>query len=224
MQERLTRLESRLTRVEDRLTKQEKFYGGYAPPPPNSKEMIGFTWTYVDTHEVTEELVDNVLALYLGKNVASFTSYIESLAPFSLYLLGEGGSVASIFAAVVLKDHAFGTHIKLSIHKNRHYISEIAKLYLKLFASSERCYFAELSGPLEVAVRKNGVDNICDASVIQRVCGVRREAILNSEDDPRRQEHLMSDASPCPLGSYLVSATGKRLALYGRVCETTPTL
>lgn len=224
MLERVEKIESRLKKVENALQERnfpdtpshyENRLGEASRKTKGDKDALQntphLTWVFVEPHEITNDLVLNILQLYVGKNFASFESYIRGQAPFFVHLLGNGGNVSEIYAAIIVKNHSCGKkQIKLCIHKNRQFLGEIVEKYVSLLQNG---HFAELSGALEVEIR-NRTENVKDVSVITSVAQVSPSSIFG-ENDARRKIHTLPDGTDSPSGSYIVASTGKRLAMYG---------
>jgi len=226
MLERVEKIESRLEKVENALQERNfpttlphhgKDRSGEAPKKTKTLQILEsaprLTWIFVEPHEITNDLVLNILQLYVGKNFSSFESYIYGQAPFFVHLLADGGNVSDdINAAIIVKNHSCGKRqIKLCIHKNRQFLSEIVEKYVSLLQNGQ--HFAELSGALEVEIKKR-TENVKDVRVITSVAQVSPSAIFG-ENDARRKIYTLSDGTDSPSGSYIVASTGKRLALYG---------
>ena len=210
MEERLQSVEERLNKIEKRFAKKDEDAKVVAIRGSNSPNL----WAFVHAKEVNDDLVNSLLALYIGKNFMGFREFLLSQLPFAVYLLGNGNDVCSPLAAIIVRTTEHGHQLKLSIHSSRTLVSVVAGKYVELLRQECDTFYCELgSSSLETIVR-SCVDNVKDVEVVSHVANVPKSRIIVDEDDGRRAFHSTGDGSPAPLGSFL-TLTNKRLALFG---------
>ena len=171
-------------------------------------------WVFVDEHEVNENLIQSLLSLYVVKNIIGYEEFLRSLFPASLHLLAIGDDLSNPVAAIVVKRHPCGKHLKIAIHASRALVPAVAEKYIELLLDPLDIHFCELgNGQLETEIRKH-INNVGDIDVVSFISQIGRSRIIQYDEDPRRKLYPLHDGSPCPIFSYLTSSN-KRLALYG---------
>ena len=211
MEERLQSVEERLNKIEKRFAKKDEDAKVVAIRGSSNSSNW---WAFGDAKEVNDDLVNSVLALYIGKNFMGFREFLLSQSPFAVYLLGNGNDVCSPLAAIIVRTTEHGHQLKLSIHSSRTLVSVVAEKYVELLRKECATFSCELgSSSLETIVR-GCVDNVKDVEVVSHVANVPKSRIIIDEEDGRRAFHSTGDGSPAPLGSFL-TLTNKRLALFG---------
>ena len=195
--------------IERRLAELEKLI---IPRRQETIDVDSLVWLYVSEHEVNDALIESILSLYSGRNTNAYEEFFRSLFPASVYILVADTNRAPL-AAIVVRVHPCGKHIKLEIHSSKQIASAVAKKYIELL-QSEEVHFCELgNSQIEMQIRED-IDNIRDPKLISFLSQIGRSKILSDLDDPRRISFCLPNGSPAPLGSYLTNSN-KRLCLYG---------
>ncbi len=184
--------------------------------PISNVESQGLYWIHVSSNEINDAIIEAITSMYIGRNFEGFRDHVHGQFPASVMLLGENGDVSRPVAAIIIKKHPCGWHIKLNVHKYRSLVhSHIMPKYIELLSDTSNHYFTEISsGVLEEGLRNNGISNISDPSVIAFIAQVGQTRIISEESDQRCRMHPLSNGDPCPVGSY-ITQSGKRMALYG---------
>ncbi len=206
-------MEDRVQSIESRVRVLENMVFNSSKAPNNYAVLENLKWIFVDFREVTDDIVDMIINLYLGRNFEGFKEHILTQFPASLYLLCESGNVNLLHAAIIVKSHPCGQQIKLNVVKNKVLVSShISKKYHQLL-SCKRHFFCELgSGVLQSELRKMGLVNETNVRVITFVSQVGIGRIIRNEDDLKKR----CSNGPCELniGSYFTNS-GKVMNLFG---------
>lgn len=182
----------------------------------NTVEQNGLYWINVSSEEINDAIIEAITSMYIGRNYEGFRDHVHGQFPANVLLLGENGDVSRPAAAIIIKKHPCGWHIKLNVHKYRNLVhSHIMPKYIELLSDKTNNYFTEISsGVLEEGLRNNGIQNISDSNTIAFIAQVGQTRIITDECDQRCRMHPLSNGDPCTIGSY-ITQSGKRMALYG---------
>lgn len=178
-------------------------------------ETSGLNWIYVDAEQVNDDIVDAITSMYIGRNYDGFRDHVQGQFPASVLLLGENGNVSRPAAAIIVKKHPCGNHIKLNIHKHRSLVtSHIAPKYTELLTSNIPHFTEISSGTLEDSIRQSGINNVTNPNIITFIAQIGSSRIVLDPCDTKCRMHPLANGDPCPVGSY-ITQSGKRMALYG---------
>ena len=206
----------RLTVLEERVKALEALVRSRLGATLNTAvETTGLHWIHVGADEVNDDIIEAITSMYIGRNFEGFRDHVQGQFPASVLLLGENGNVSRPAAAIIIKKHPCGNHIKLNIHKHRSLVtSHIAPKYIELL-TGDVPHFTEISsGTLEDAIRDSGVNNVTNPNTITFIAQIGSSRIVLDQSDSKCRMHPLANGDPCPVGSY-ITQSGKRMALYG---------
>jgi len=195
----------------------------------SNNNKVSLQWSIITTSELSE-YSDQIINMYkksyenlgLRQDLLEWNKLSSYLNCSCYALMRSNDNIPKIKAAILYWLSNYGNKISIVVSDT----PDIAKKYVipKLIELIKTPgFFIELSDALEHMVRKAGIDNIKDKSIIKKLTSGLKDEDIFDENDVRCYKFKLGE-NPSPSGSYVRVIPGgigeNRKALYGIPCMT----